>query len=1569
MLLLLSAHTITAQSRNSKASVLASARRNNASVFIPNRGQLVDQYGNLMPEVLFSTHDSRVRCYLTKHSLHFVFGRHLGTTSDADEIERLSHAPSHPSHEHDSLQLTRLDMELVGANPDPTIESIDRTSSYSNFYLAQCALTHVPHYKTIVYRDVYPKIDLVVRARATGIKHEFIVHPGGDPSVIALRYAGMDSLRLTGKGDLNIATPAGLLTEDHPYCYQTPHDESGNINPEIGSGFVIERDVVRFRLDRYDHTKDLVIDPLHPAWGSYFGGTGGEEQAQSPVINRAGNIYFCGFTQSNTNIASSGAYQTTRGGGYDAYLAKFDPNGNELWSTYYGGSGDDYAGGVALDSNGDVLLFGQTSSATGIATSGVYQQTMAGAPDAFLVRFDSTGTRQWGTYYGGPAPELVNGLRSICVDHAGRIFITGTTNSSSGIASPTAYQQNLSGAGYDVFVAYFHSTGSIGWSTYYGGPGEDVGLAIAADANRNVYVGGYTSTNGSGFVTSSGAQSVYGGGSHDAFLTKFNATTGSLLWSTYLGGASDEGLGGVFVDRDSSIYICGNTASNSNIATAGSYQPNFNAGIDGYIAHYSPACKRLWSTYYGGSTADFVQEVFLDSARFYVAGRSSSTDGIAVGTTYQSANAGLFDAFLSRFTRAGTPIWTTYYGGQYTDYGYGCVIDKLENPVMAGSTLSPSGIATTGAFQTSGGGGTNRDGFVVQFCDLETPTLTNSRDTVCGDGHDTLFLVMPQTYQHIYWYDTTALLPWLTDSTSYVVSEAQLGLGKHTISVEVHNGINCMDVTNAIEFTVVPSPVVDAGIDTGTCAGGSVILTATASSGQPPYTYAWTPTIGLAGANSATPKATPTKTTTYHILVTDARGCTAEDSVTVTVHPSPVLNLTRNESICPGSSTVIGDTATGGIAPYTYVWSPVTGLSAGNIATPTASPATTTVYSVIVTDAYGCQTTGKVTVTVSSNVVPKVTPAGPVVICKTDSVVLHAQKGFATYHWSTGSTDDSIVVRQAGSYTVDVTTSSGCSGTSLPVVVTISPDPVATISPAGPVEICSGTTVTLTANAASGYLWSTGETTRSIVVSSAGNYSVTISSAAGCSATSQPVIVTIAPPVHPTIAGPTSICVGGGAENYSIPANAGSSYDWTPTNGTITSGQGTNTATIQWADATPGTASLRVIETTAGGCKDTGTLSITITAGLQPTITGGPLSFCDGDSVTLDAGAGYDTYQWKKDGTDIGGATAQTLRVGSSGAYSVAVSNTAGCNGVSASVTVTVFPTPPIPTITQTNDSLISSSASTYQWTFGGSVIPGATGQVLTPTPPGVYTVTITDANGCENTSAPLTVNPTVLASATVSVPASIVAVPGDPVQIPITLSNAVNLAQRGARNYVGVIRFNSSMLASVGSTAIGAMNGVERLVPFSGTTTPASGTLQTLDFVATLGTDSCTDVIIDTFYWTDAVVAVTRNNGTFCETGFCSSGGTVRLIDPTGILKLGQSYPNPATDIVRIDFEVIEDGVTSLTLDDLFGREVRTIFSNPLKAGPYSRTFDVSGLANGSYLYSLRTPTTVLTRIMQITH
>jgi hypothetical protein len=507
---------------------------------------------------------------------------------------------------------------------------------------------NVPTFSKIVYKDVYPNIDWVIYSEKQEMKYDFIVHPGGDPAMIKVKYNGANEIKITNDGSLLVTTPLGEVIDQTPMSFQN--------KVTVNSNFELKNKIVTYSIGEYNKTLDLVIDP-GITWATYYGGNN-YDWGYDIATDANGNVYLGGTTQSTTNIASGGFQNTYGGGTSDILLVKMNNSGNRLWATYYGGSGFDAAQSIAIDNaSGNIYIGGITQSSTNFANGG-FQNTLGATNsiDAFLVKFNGSGSRLWATYYGGSGDDYGYG---VATDASGNVYLGGYSKSSTGIASG-GFQTTYIGGNQDAFLVKFNGSGSRLWATYYGGSGDDYGYGVATDASGNVYLGGTTSSTYN--ISASGFQSIYSD-SIDAFLVKFNST-GSRLWGTYYGGTSWETGRDVTTDVNGNVYLTGYTSSTVIMSTFG-YQTIYGGGSrDAFLVKFNNNGSRLWDTYYGGSRIDEGSAVTTDAnGNVYLIGTTESTNNIA-SSGFQNTNGGLEDAYLAKFNSGGSRIWATYYGGE-----------------------------------------------------------------------------------------------------------------------------------------------------------------------------------------------------------------------------------------------------------------------------------------------------------------------------------------------------------------------------------------------------------------------------------------------------------------------------------------------------------------------------------------------------------------------------------------------------------------------------------------------------------------------------------------------------------------------------------------------------------------------------------------------------------------------------------------------------------------------------------------------------------------------------------------
>jgi len=762
----------------------SSGRAMKGQHFTENKGQITDQYLVPRNDIDFKlSAGNGLNVFIGKGHISYQWAKPQATTTDAES-----------GLEHTTYELYRMDVVLLGANKEARIQPEEKQPGYERYFQPWVNTYNsnyggkAHHYSRITYRDVYPHIDWVFYFNDNGqLEHDFVVRPGGKVSDIKMQYRGADKVALTANGSLSATTTMGTITEQAPIA----HDATGR---RVPVRFVLTKDVLQFDVSAYSGT--LTIDPV-VEWGTYFGGAA-NDAGMDLATDKWGYVYLCGSTNSVGNIATTGAHQVSFGGaGNDAFLSKWNSQGELLWATYYGGTNIDIARGVSCDSLGNVYIGGNTNSNYGVATPGSFQDTFtAFAHDAFIVKFDSAGIRLWGTYFGGFSNNDANTSFGICVDNENNVCVTGNTQSTDFPVTIGAHQP-IPGGGQDAFIAKFNPNGLLVWSTYYGGSAGDFGVSIATDESANIFITGYSQST-SGIATVASHQPNCGGG-QDAFLAKFGPS-GVRVWATYIGGSSTDRSMCIAV-KQNLLVVGGLTNSTNGIATSTSHQDTKRDGDDGFVCVFDLAGQLQWATYVGTEGQDAIEGVLLSELNeIYVTGAATGDTGITTPGSIQELFAGSRDLFLVKFDGSGTQQWGTYYGGADADaIGVAAYFDR--NIYMAGRTNSGSGIATSGGIQQMLGGGT--DGFLVRIDDCPTPSMTGEiigPQYLCGNVEG-VYSIVPNGPDETYWWILPAGWAGYSDSSSIAVIPSD-----NSGSIKVFSVNACGGIGDTLVLSVIVSP-------------------------------------------------------------------------------------------------------------------------------------------------------------------------------------------------------------------------------------------------------------------------------------------------------------------------------------------------------------------------------------------------------------------------------------------------------------------------------------------------------------------------------------------------------------------------------------------------------------------------------------------------------------------------------------------------------------------------------------------------------------------------------------------
>ena len=409
-------------------------------------------------------------------------------------------------------------------------------------------------------------------------------------------------------------------------------------------------------------------------WNTFLGGSGSDEGG-GIAVDSAGNTSVAG-----TSSSSWGAPLDSFGGGStDAFAARLNSNGNLTWNTFLGGSGTDRGEAITVDGSGNLYVAG-SSSATWDSPLRAY----SGASDGFVVKLSSSGARSWNTFLGGTSSDGVN---AIALDGSGNVFVAGSSFATWG--SPV----RTYASGSDAFAAKLNASGGLVWNTFLGAGSNrnDSGSAIVTDSSGNTYVAGQSS------LTWGSPLRAYGG-TGDGFVVKLSST-GSLTWSTFLGGTGSDDGKAIAADTSGNLYVTGSSST-----TWHSPILPYSGASDAHVARLSSAGALTWNTFLGAAGGTSGTAVAVDvNANTYVAGFSYAT----WGSPLRSFSA-VTDAFVAKLDAGGNLIWSTFLGGAGEDLPLAVAVDAAGSVRICGLS-SVSWGSPLRAF------GSMNDGFVARL--------------------------------------------------------------------------------------------------------------------------------------------------------------------------------------------------------------------------------------------------------------------------------------------------------------------------------------------------------------------------------------------------------------------------------------------------------------------------------------------------------------------------------------------------------------------------------------------------------------------------------------------------------------------------------------------------------------------------------------------------------------------------------------------------------------------------------------------------------------------------------------
>jgi Beta-propeller repeat len=609
-------------------------------------------------------------------------------------------------------------LKPLGISSASTLEGRSSGSEKVNYFVGSSRHTNLEAYHEIAYRDLWPGIDMVFRGQGGKLTYEFQVAPGADPSLIRVAYEGAGGVSLRERGEFQIDTRRGKRRDPLPRSYQHIDGERvgvesryqfdgttkavgfalgsfdrhhplvidpgseystylGGTSNDFGIEIAVDNDGSAYVTGQtisadfpsstgaFDTSHGGLADAFvvkldasgsNLVYATYLGG-GAAEAGLAIAVDSSGSAYVSGGSASPDFPTTVGALDTSHNGNEDVWVAKLSADGSALmYSTFLGGSqiAGDFGAAIAVDGAGSAYVSGGSGSPDFPTTEGSFDASHNGEPnalDAFIAKLNAEGSALvYSTFLGGTCNDAVTG---IAVDEEEQVYATGSTVSAdlptTGKANDRRYSDRE-----DAFVAKLDRQGSaLVYSTYLGGSALDKAQGIAIDKKAQAYVTGWTTSRN--FPTTGGALAERHNGGEDGFVTKLNAKGSGLVYSTYLGGGTQERGNGIAVDSAESAYVTGTTASPDFPTTRSAVARHSAGGEDGFVAKLNAKGSDLvYSTYLGGTALDFGRSIAVDQrGSAYVAGRTESPDFPTTPNALRTSSAGGREVFVTKLDPRG----------------------------------------------------------------------------------------------------------------------------------------------------------------------------------------------------------------------------------------------------------------------------------------------------------------------------------------------------------------------------------------------------------------------------------------------------------------------------------------------------------------------------------------------------------------------------------------------------------------------------------------------------------------------------------------------------------------------------------------------------------------------------------------------------------------------------------------------------------------------------------------------------------------------------------------------------
>ncbi len=925
------------------------------TVFVANQGQWPKA-------VLYGATTENVNVWITKT------GMILDQTGSDVAGERLHNAVT---------------FNVIGSTGSSSVD-VTNPSSAPRIYIQRSDnmnSTALPTASTVVTRNVRPGVHLEYVWDGASVRYNVLVDPGVKLPSPLFKVSGATSITATNDG-FNCQTTLGSITMSGlvAYCV-TPNRTSNVISTARGSK-------IGFSVSNRNQSEALTVDPIVTAHA--IRGVG-DQEVTSMVLDRMGRVVVAGWTSSFDIKIPAGGHTLAGGAGIDGFVACLTPDLKTILAwTYVAGDSNEVVRSVAINTQGDIWVTGETNSKNlpvSVPKGGVY----AGAIDGFVLRFSADlSLILAGKYIAGNLEDRATG---IACDNVGDAIICGQTRSTSGLANVGGYDRTHNG-GWDGFVMKVDRTGSDVVSfTYYGSPGDDAFTTVAVDNTGGMVVGGWTNSiefemfplksriwvidpmdyyyGGHWEDVGSNPYDVdYNGGVSDAVIVKFNAD-GLLTFATYFGGSDEDRANRVLIDNENRVTLVGTTKS-TNLPIPAGNPSAFRGKIDVFAFGLSADGLRLRSCmYFGGNGEDRAKDAAWDASfNVTITGSTTSDDIEALGTGTASARAGMEDGFLVTLSPSDI-VYSTLFGWTGSDVPQAIVRDTRGDCFIAGATSS----SLPG--QTSGGA---TDGFIAKWAfgtlEMRAPLAgalfcTGTPVSVSWITED-----ISATSTYSLDYSTDDGLTWMPGptgikqkSTTWTVPNARPESGKVLLRVSSINGHTAMGLS---AYTVESAPIfIDQPRSATYCPGSMIELSPTVEGGS--ATFQWRKNgVAMSGATQrvfSIASARAEDAASYDVVATTLCKSVTSSAAVVSVSAQPTIQTQPQSANLPvGASVTLRVQADG--QELTYQWqlndAPISGATSDTLLLSNVTSSQQGRYRCIVGSACGSTPSAEAVISVGS---------------------------------------------------------------------------------------------------------------------------------------------------------------------------------------------------------------------------------------------------------------------------------------------------------------------------------------------------------------------------------------------------------------------------------------------------------------------------------------------------------------------------------------------------------------------------------------------------------------------------